>query len=821
MKTYKIVTLLCFLLLPVFLLAGNDDPQSVSAYDKIFKDKKVITKKGIVTLHLIEGKVFFEYPLNLLNRDLIMGTTVEEVSDIGDSFVGQQPQDPVYLRFTKNDTLISVTIKDNFDAIGKNEDSVENAIEKNYSYAVINNFSIMAYNKDSTSVVFDASLFFLNDYGLFRPFDPAGENSFGGLVVRKPIPNSSRSMIKDIDSYSDNFSITTYQSYDVTSLLFGALVLEKDRPYTALAKRSFMFLPEEPYRPRVADSRIGVYSEEYRDFSITEYGVKKKYYAKRWRLEPSQPIVFYIDNKFPAKWVKSIRAGVERWNTAFEEIGFKNAIIAKIYPENDPQFDPNNLKYNCIKYVPLTVTTPKGPFWTDPRSGQILNANIYIYHNVASALASQRFILTSAADESVRGVNLSDSKMAESLELLVAQEVGRCLGLTPNMAGSASYPVDSLRSPAFTQKYGTTSSIMDYTVYNYIAQPGDKTRGVRLTPLTLGLYDFYAIKWLYSPIITAKTPEDEVVQLNKWIVEKQDDPMFRYAKEQKYYNYDPSSLPETLGDDAVKAVKYGVENLKYILLNANNWLNSDDIDYKFRSELYLQIIERLGKYVELLSTNIGGIYIREKHSGAPYDYYTPVPRERQRDALLSLFDLMENLEWMDIEEEKNEVQIMASIADYCRKLYIPVIFEKIKEMEYSSYLSDTPYSTKEAYEDVFRHLFRYTIRKEIPSSGNIKLQEEFITMLLNESGLNSEKAEENNMIMALTNSELSVQLKLFEGFGYQRKLSKKVIDNDCLAYGYLLKVRDILKRGIRVSDKDTANYYRLMLLRIERALNDN
>ncbi|MCK9305776.1 MAG: zinc-dependent metalloprotease, partial [Bacteroidales bacterium] len=685
MKIYKITTLVSFLLVVTSLLADKSDIQQLSAYDKIFKDKKVETKTGIVNIHKIDDKIYIEYPINLLNKDIVMGTTIEEVSDIGDSFVGQQPNPPIYLKFIMNDSIVSITVKDNYNMISEDEDEIRNSINKNTIPAILHNFSILAYTPDSSCVVFDATPFFLSDHILFRPLDPRGYNAMEGLVVRKADYIIDRSMIGDISSYSDNFSVTSYQSYNITSSLFGVLVLEKERPYTALAKRSFLFLPEILHKPRISDPRIGVYNEIYKNFSAKENGVIQRHYAKRWRLElsdtaayvngklvePIKPIMFYIDDKFPSTWIKHIKAGVERWNSAFEKIGFKNAVVAIPFPKDNPEFDPNNLKYNCIRYVPLNLEETSGPFWTDPRSGEILSANIYIYHDVSSLITMTRFIQTSAVDKSVRSVNLPESIMAESLEHVVAHEIGHCLGLAHNMAGSASYPVDSLSSPTFTQKFGTTSSIMDYCSFNYVARPGDKERGIKLTPPVLGVYDYYAIKWLYSPVLSATRPEEELETLDKWIKEKQNDPMFRYGKEQKYINYDPTCQAEDLGNDAVKSANYGIENLKTILLNANEWLGSEDPEYKFRSQLYSRSIFEFNKYVGHILANVGGVYINKKLDGDPFDYYIPVSREKQRESLLYLFNLIEDLSWMDREVQKDEIEIMASISDYCRILLIP------------------------------------------------------------------------------------------------------------------------------------------------------
>ena len=189
-----------------------------------------------------------------------------------------------------------------------------------------------------------------------------------------------------------------------------------------------------------------------------------------------------------------------RWNDAFEKIGFKNAIRTEDFPTDDPEFDPDNIKYSCVRYSPSLIANAMGPSWSDPRTGEILNASVYLYHNLIGLVRNWRFVQTAQTDADVRQKVLPTEVLGDCISYVVAHEVGHTLALMHNMAGSSSIPVDSLRSASFTNKYGTTYSIMDYARNNYVAQPGDKEKGVRLTPPDLGVYDYFSIKWLYSPI---------------------------------------------------------------------------------------------------------------------------------------------------------------------------------------------------------------------------------------------------------------------------------------------------------------------------------
>lgn len=226
-------------------------------------------------------------------------------------------------------------------------------------------------------------------------------------------------------------------------------------------------------------------------------------------VEPQKPIVFYVDSAFPEKWRTAIHQGIEDWNTAFETAGFKNAIKAVDYPKNDPDFDPDDMRYSCFKYAATATANAMGPSHVDPRTGEILTGDVIWYHNIISLLHNWRFVQTGAVDPRVRCQVFDDDVMRESIRYAAAHEIGHTLGLMHNMGASYSFPVDSLRSPSFTQKYGTTPSIMDYARNNFVAQPGDVERGVKLTPPVLGVYDIHAINWGYRLIPGASTPESE------------------------------------------------------------------------------------------------------------------------------------------------------------------------------------------------------------------------------------------------------------------------------------------------------------------------
>ncbi len=570
-----------------------------TSYQKLFKGKACETVNGLFTIHKSEDKIYFEIPLQLLDREMLLGATISETTNNLFGSVGEKPVDPLAVVFFKVDSTIHLGRMNTQYKTGLK--NVEESLKGSTRPAVIFSNKILAYNADSTAVVVDVTNFFLADNEFLPPFSPYAPITGGGKMITKMFKRD-KSQFAKIKAFEDNASLQAMMTYEVDVRDKQNYYLYK-HPFSTVMTYSFILLPEEQMRPRIADPRIGIFVQGYYNIEREDSGLEVLYYARRWRLEPSdemafragklvepkKPIVFYVDNAFPEFWKKYIKDGIEMWQMAFEKIGFKNAIIARDFPTDDPEFDPDNLKYSCVRYSPSPVQNAMGPSWTDPRTGEVLNASVYLYHNMIQLVQNWRFLHTSPADPEVRKVVLDEKTTGECIRYVVSHEIGHCLSLMHNMSASAAIPTDSLRSPSFTQKYGTTYSIMDYARNNYVAQPGDKERGVRLTPPDLGLYDYFTIKWLYSPLLDAKTSQDELPVLRNWITEKSGNPIYRYGKQQIYARFDPSSVEEDLGDDPVKSSVYGIKNLKYVLDHMNDWVGEDDPDFTFQDNMYTSI----------------------------------------------------------------------------------------------------------------------------------------------------------------------------------------------------------------------------------------
>ena len=624
-------------------------------------------------------------------------------------------------------------------------------------------------------------------------------------------------------------------------------------------------------RPRIADSRIGTFFAGVEHFS-DEDQVKALYYANRWNLEPSdeaaykrgelvapkKPIVFYVDSAFPEAWKPAIKQGIEDWNMAFEKIGFKNAVQAVDFPTDDPEFDPDNLKYSCVRYAPTWTANAMGPSWKDPRSGEIVCASVYFHHNIAKLLNNWRFVQTAQIDTSVRRVTLPVGVMQEGIRYVTAHEVGHCLGLMHNMAASSAFPVDSLRSVTFTRKYGTTPSIMDYARYNYIAQPGDQ--GVKLTPPQLGVYDLYAIKWLYTPLFVS--PEEERVILDRWISEKAGDPLYRYGKQQVYARYDPSSIEEDLGDDPIKASTYGIKNLKYIMGNMNDWLKDEDLDFQHRAALYDQILTQYKRYFNNVLMNVGGMYLYDIKTGdAPGVAYKSVPKEIQRASVGFLLDQLYDMDWLVNEEllknlppqKRKAREMQIGTASMFKSL---MTIKKKNGVILSAELSDDPYTLDDYLDDIFQTVWKKTIEGKSLQAVDKTYQNDFVVSMISAFDPNAKagsllftdpeavRSESLGMwdkayaptldeviLYGLDQSgfatrmegaiRMAANLANFEteGFGWQREVkSDEVYNTKALQFSYLQKVKALLERRQNSGSADTQEHYKHMLYKVNRIL---
>jgi len=593
--------------------------------------------EGVFNVHKVKDKYYFEISNDMLEREMLLVTRVSgSTENFSFGGAGQKARQQQVVRWQRKENSIKLRHV-SFSSVANPDDPIYESVVNNNFEPVVFSFKIESEATDSTGLLIDASKLFTSDVHLLSGMSAGQRRNF---QVRRL--DGSRSFIERMASYPENLEVRHVLTYDAANppadAVTGTISLE--------VNQSMILLPEEPVVPRNFDERVGYFSVAQYDYSSDEHRAARKQFINRFNLvpkdkeaylrgelvEPEEPIVYYLDPATPEKWIPYLIQGIDDWQIAFEEAGFKNAIIGKRAPtpEEDPEFSPEDVRYSVMRYITNPIQNAQGPHVHDPRSGQILESDILWYHNIQNLLRNWFFVQTAAANPDARNVKMSDEIMGEMLRYVMAHEVGHTIGLPHNMGSSHGYTVEQLRDPEFTSNHGTAPSIMDYARFNYVAQPGD---GVTHFYPKIGEYDKWSIKWGYTWFPDIEEADDENETLNDWIVEKGDDPLYFFGAQKIGSPADPRSQTEDIGDDAMNASELGLANLQVITENLIDWTTEEGENYDELSELYGQIIGQWRRYMGHVTSYVGGVYDDDKTAEQDGVVYTPVSEEDQRRAM--------------------------------------------------------------------------------------------------------------------------------------------------------------------------------------------
>jgi hypothetical protein len=598
--------------------------------------KEAVSDQGVFTVHKVGEKYYYEIPDSLLKRDFLWVSRLAGLpAGLGGGYVnaGSSVNEQMVEWHKFGDKLVLKT--KSYNAVAADSLPISLSVQANNYQPTIYAFDIAALSRDSSGYVIDVTKFFNSDV-----------KTFSGLSaeIRKTYKVSrlddSRSFIQSVKSFPLNIEVRQDFTYEAAEPPSNS----ETGAISVLVNQSMVLLPKVPMQPRINDYRVGYFNIKQVDYGSEALKADEKSYIRRWQLvpkdiaayrrgelvEPVKPIVYYLDPATPDKLRPYIKAGVEQWQEAFETAGFKNAIIAKDppSPEEDPDFSPEDVRYSVIRYVASTTRNAVGPSVSDPRSGEIIESDIIWYHNHLRSYRNRYLLETGAANPTARTLDTPMDDLGEMMKEVITHEVGHALGLPHNMKASSAYPTDSLRSGAFTQKYGIAATIMDYARYNYVAQPGDKNiRFVR----QLGPYDHYAINWGYRYLPDAQTAEAEVPTLSKWIDEKTGDPMYMFGSGSG--GYDPESQTENIGADLVQASTYGLKNLKLVAPKLYDWTAAQTNDYDDLEELYDELLGVWSRYIGHVVTNVGGVHENRLKPNQEGYIFTPVDAKTQTNSV--------------------------------------------------------------------------------------------------------------------------------------------------------------------------------------------
>lgn len=840
--------------------AEKNEEKSKTDYEKLTEGSQ--TTPGMFAVHKKDNDYYFEVPTSLLGRHLLIVNKLQRVpSELNEAGVNRgvnYENQMISMEWDKASDRLMFRQERPL-PLSPAGDAISQSVKDNFISPLIASFKIEAVNADSTALVIK-----VND--IYNGTETSINNVFTNINLgTSAIKNLSR--ILSIKSFPNNVVATSELTTRVTEGTTTIYV-------TVEVSSSILLLPEKPMMGRFDNQKVGYFTNPLLTFSDAQQGTTKTHYITRWRMEPkpedraaylrgelvepAKPIVFYIDQSTPYQWRSYIKKGIEDWQVAFERAGFKNAIQAREVTDS-MHIDMDDVNYSVLTYAASEKKNAMGPSLLDPRSGEILEADIMWWHNVLSMVREWITVQTGAVCEDARKVQLPEALMGDAIRFVACHEVGHSLGLRHNMMGSWAFPTDSLRSEAFTSRmHSTASSIMDYARFNYVAQPGD---GVKVLSPHIGPYDLFAIEYGYR-WYGKETPEAEKDLLMDFL-SRHTDRLYKYSEAQDVRDaVDPRAQNEDLGDDPVRSSQLGIANLKRIVPQILAWTTTGEKGqtYEEASRLYYAVINQWNNYLYHVLANIGGIYIENTTVGDGVKTYTFVEKEKQQAALKFLLDeVLTYPAWLfDTEvgqytyllrntpvgpQENAPTQILKNAQAYI--LWDLLGNNRLMRMiENESVNGKKAFTVVELMDGLHKSLFGITERGGTPNVLERSLQKNFLDALLTAAAepeavkINKKLADDHFLLdhathfcscyaaeqKALHQAAHSGPLQPADRMGAPRVLNfygsqlNRISDAISVKRGELLRIKKLLQGRLGTSDIATRYHYEDMILRINTAL---
>lgn len=672
--------------------------------------QKVNAKSSFATFSSAGSSLLLTLPKEYLNRDMMMSACVKSTTHYKYAEVGTRPRVLITYFVQEGDKVYLKQRASNIVGNDSDDNEKQSLADNNKDYFLA---SLPLYDNGNKTVTFDVTKLFLTDE-VFSPFSPW----FRKATVRY---NKSFSRIETVKAFDDNFSISTLMSFDVTPK--GKESLDNSLCSAQLVI-SALLLPKDKMKPRLSDRRIGLFDKTLDQYDLNKsdlYG--KVSYVERWNIqpkdwkawksgkivEPTKHIVYYLDDQFPESWKEPLRKGILEWNDVFRSIGLKDVIVVKDYPKNDDEFDEDNLKYNCIRYIPTDRGGAQGPSWSDPRTGELYCADVYVWGSLADFALRTGYVQTAQACEEIRGGKMPEKMFADHLQCVINHEIGHTLGLAHNMAGSQAYTIEQLLDPEFVKKNGLSASTMDYIYFNYIVPPGRKD--IPLSYTNLGPYDKNLLKYIYYPTDPSLTAEEDWKVVAKFIDEHEGDPRYRYGEQQWGTYYDPTVVNYDLSCEPLKAGSMGISNLKYVLCHMSQWLKGKE-KTQLKEEIYKALVEQYKTLVKNNLYYVGGVKLNHVLNGSTNKSYEVLDYNLQKSAFNWVAKELLNCQWLNEKSvtqdfdatQEASISVADFFADEIAKLY--------KKVEFANSLNtDKPYTLGDFTDNIFRVYFEQPATK--------------------------------------------------------------------------------------------------------------
>lgn len=672
--------------------------------------QKVNAKSSFAKFSSAGSSLLLTLPKEYLNRDMMMSACVKSTTHYKYAEVGTRPRVLITYFVQEGDKVYLKQRASNIVGNDSDDKEKQSLADNNKDYFLA---SLPLYDNGSKTVTFDVTKLFLTDE-VFSPFSPW----FRKATVRY---NKSFSRIETVKTFDDNFSVSTLMSFDVTPK--GKESLDNSLCSAQLVI-SALLLPKDKMKPRLSDRRIGLFDKTLDQYDLNKsdlYG--KVSYVERWNIqpkdwkawksgkvvEPTKHIVYYLDDQFPESWKEPLRKGILEWNDVFRSIGLKDVIVVKDYPKNDDEFDEDNLKYNCIRYIPTDRGGAQGPSWSDPRTGELYCADVYVWGSLADFALRTGYVQTAQACEEIRGGKMPEKMFADHLQCVINHEIGHTLGLAHNMAGSQAYTIEQLLNPEFVKKNGLSASTMDYIYFNYIVPPGRKD--IPLSYTNLGPYDKNLLKYIYYPTDPSLTAEEDWKVVAKFIDEHEGDPRYRYGEQQWGTYYDPTVVNYDLSCEPLKAGSMGISNLKYVLCHMSQWLKGKE-KTQLKEEIYKALVEQYKTLVKNNLYYVGGVKLNHVLNGSTNKSYEVLDYNLQKSAFNWVAKELLNCQWLNEKSVTQDFDATQEASTGVADFFADEIAKLYKKVEFANSLNtDKPYTLGDFTDNIFRVYFEQPATK--------------------------------------------------------------------------------------------------------------